>query len=337
MKNRRYGRLIVFSLCLLLLAAYFIPLPYYVSKPGSAMELDPIIDVKGGEEAKGSFMLTTIRMGQANIYNYALAQVLDYWSLYKESEVRGENETDEEYQMRQLYMMEGSKEKAIMSAFKAADQPYTVSYEGIYIFSVQQGMPAADVLKPADRIVRIDGNKIESSSQFKEYITDKQAGDTVKLDFIRDDKTFVEEVRLEKMKETGQPGIGIVLTDDIEVESDPAVEIDSSSIGGPSAGLMFALEIYNQLVEEDVTRGLKIAGTGTMDENGAVGPIGGIDQKVVAADKSGAVVFFAPNEGGKSGSNYEVAKRTAEDIGTDMDIVPVDTLQDALNYLKQMK
>ena len=77
---------------------------------------------------------------------------------------------------------------------------------------------------------------------------------------------------------------------------DPKVKIDSHEIGGPSAGLMFTLEIYNQLVEDDLTRGHEIAGTGTINEKGEVGPIGGIQQKVVAASDAGAEVFFAPNE-----------------------------------------
>ena len=100
---------------------------------------------------------------------------------------------------------------------------------------------------------------------------------------------------------------------------------------------MFSLEIYNQLVKEDMTKGYTIAGTGTIDEEGHVGAIGGIDQKIVAASESGADIFFAPNENGAVGSNYEVALATAEDIGTSMKVVPVDTMEDALNYLKSLE
>lgn len=74
------------------------------------------------------------------------------------------------------------------------------------------------------------------------------------------------------------------------------MKINSHEIGAPSAGLMFTLEIYNQLVEEDLTKGHEIAGTGTINEKGEVGPIGGINQKVVVASDAGAEVFFAPNE-----------------------------------------
>ncbi len=99
---------------------------------------------------------------------------------------------------------------------------------------------------------------------------------------------------------------------------------------------MFSLEIYDQLTEGDLTKGHQIAGTGEIDYEGNVGRIGGIDKKVVAADREGVEVFFAPNEGGRGGdSNYEVAKKKAKEIDTDMVIVPVDTFDDAIKYLKE--
>ncbi|KHE71812.1 hypothetical protein LD39_07855 [Halobacillus sp. BBL2006] len=100
---------------------------------------------------------------------------------------------------------------------------------------------------------------------------------------------------------------------------------------------MFSLEIYDQLTEKDITKGYQIAGTGEVNYEGQVGRIGGIDKKVVAASEDGCQIFFAPNEDGRKGSNYQVAKETAEEINTDMKVVPVDTFQDALNYLKDME
>jgi PDZ domain-containing protein len=99
---------------------------------------------------------------------------------------------------------------------------------------------------------------------------------------------------------------------------------------------MFSLEIYNQLTKGDLTSGYDIAGTGTMSDDGTVGPIGGIQQKIVAADKSGAEIFFAPNENGAAGSNYEDALIAAKDIDTDMKIVPVDNFEDAVAYLTKL-
>ena len=96
-------------------------------------------------------------------------------------------------------------------------------------------------------------------------------------------------------------GIGIGLVDDRELIVNPNVRVNTEEIGGPSAGFMFSLEIYNQLTEDDLTRGYNIAGTGTMLQMGTVGEIGGIQQKVIAAEKSGAEIFLAPNQNGKQG------------------------------------
>ncbi|MEH6944896.1 SepM family pheromone-processing serine protease [Bacillus sp. JJ722] len=337
MKWRRVvkGSLIIISL--LVLCAYFIPLPYYVSKPGMAKELEPIIEVDNGTDATGNFMLTTVQMGKANIFTYTLAQFMDYWTIHDENEVRRDDETDEEYEMRQLHMMEGSKEKAIISAFHEAKKPYETVYKGIYVYGLVDGMPAADVLEVGDRVTKVNQKRIESSKQFTNIIAQHKQGDSINLEIIRDKKVLHKDVKLEKIPETGKLGIGIILIDDIDVKTTPHVSIDSDQIGGPSAGLMFSLEIYNQLVKEDITKGYEIAGTGTINEKGEVGAIGGIDQKVVAASDSGAQVFFAPNENGRKDSNYALAKKTAEDIKTDMKIIPVDTIDDALDYLKKLK
>lgn len=334
--NKIFRTGLIVSLIIFLIV-YFIPIPYYISKPGMARELEPIVEVDGGSEAEGSFMLTTIQMGKANGFTYALANMLSYWTIYKEEEIKGQDETDNEYEMRQMYLMEGSKEKAIISAFKAAGEEYRTMYNGIYVYRVVEGMPAAGVLQAGDRITKINQKKIESTSEFTEYIVNQKEGAEIDLELVRNDEIVHKSVEVKMNADTGKVGIGIVLVDDIEVETNPKVEIDSSEIGGPSAGLMFSLEVYNQLVEEDITKGYSIAGTGTIDEEGIVGAIGGIDQKVVAADKSGADIFFAPYENGEENSNYSVAVKTAKDIGTSMKIVPIDTMAEALDYLANLE
>ena len=108
MSRKMYVRTFLVAAILLIASALY-SLPYYVSKPGMAKELEPIIEVSGGDEAKGSFMLTTVRMGRANIYSYMMAKWSKYQELYPETSIRSEDETDEEYNIRQLHLMDGSK------------------------------------------------------------------------------------------------------------------------------------------------------------------------------------------------------------------------------------
>jgi Lon-like protease len=324
-------------IALMMIAGIFFSLPYYVSKPGIAKELAPIIQVEGGQEGKGSFMLTTVRMGRANIYSYVEAKLFDYVELYPVEAILHETETQDEYNARQLHMMAGSKLNAIEVAYKKAGFPVEYKYQGVYVVQVVPDMPAEGKLLPGDRIIEVDSQKFTSSESFIDYVGKKKAGNQVELTIKRNNKTKNVNVTLQAFKEDPKKvGIGISLVDDKEIIVDPKVSVKTDEIGGPSAGLMFSLEIYDQLMDEDFTKGYKIAGTGTIDSKGAVGPIGGIDQKIVAADKAGAEIFFAPNEKGTNDSNYKLAVKTASQIGSKMKIVPVDLIDDAINYLQKL-
>jgi Lon-like protease len=324
-------------IALLMIAGIFYSLPYYVSKPGIAKELAPIIQVEDRKEGKGSFMLTTVRMGKANIYSYAEAKLFDYVELYPVDAILHETETQDEYNARQLHMMAGSKLNAIEVAYKKAGYPVEYEYKGVYVVQVIPDMPAEGKLLPGDRIIEVDSQKFASSESFIEYVGSKKAGNHVELTIKRNNKTEKVKVTLQAFQEDPKKvGIGISLVDDKEIIVNPKVTVKTDEIGGPSAGLMFALEIYDQLMEEDFTKGYKIAGTGTIDSKGAVGPIGGIDQKIVAADKAGAEIFFAPNEKGIHDSNYNLAVKTVNEIDSKMKIVPVDLIDDAINYLQKL-
>lgn len=336
MSRKTYVRTFL-VVAILLIASALYSLPFYVSKPGMAKELEPIIEVSGGDEAKGSFMLTTVRMGRANIYSYMLAKWSKYQELYPETSIRSEDETDEEYNIRQLHLMDGSKNNAIKIAYEKAGKEVEYEYLGVYVLDVLKGMPAAKELKAGDQIIQVDDVKFKSAQEFMDYINGKKAGDEVKIVYKREETEKTVVLSLQPFKnDPKRVGIGISLDDNRRVITKPAIAIDSEQIGGPSAGLMFSLEIYNQLTKGDLTNGFDIAGTGTMSDDGTVGPIGGIQQKIVAADKSGAEIFFAPNENGAAGSNYEDALIAAKDIDTDMKIVPVDNFEDAIAYLTKL-
>src|SRR5690625_3079114 len=239
----------------------------------------------------------------------------------------------------QLQMMESSQEASKVVAYEAAGADINVTYDGVFVVGVVENMPAEGILQMGDQITGIDGNKISEADDLISYVEQKKSGDIITLDVERDDEQLTEEITLETCEEKNDKiGVGIQIVTDRNVEVDPEVRFASGEIGGPSAGLMFSLEIYDQLTEKDLTKGYEIAGTGEVDYDGNVLRIGGIDKKVIAADRAGSDIFFAPNEnGGAKDSNYQVAKETAEEINTDMKIVPVDTFDDALKYLQKLE
>lgn len=339
MSNKKRIRLLIIT-AIILLAPSFYFLPYYVSKPGIAKELQPIIQVEDGFVEEGKFMLTTVRMGKANIYSYLFAKFSKYQKIYTEEQIKGENETDKEYTVRQLYLMDSSKLNAIEVAYSKANQPVSVKYNGVYVLNVEPGMPAEGKLEPADRIFEVDGTTFSSSSEFIDYVSGKKAGDNITLTYERNNEENVVDITVATFtnkENKGRIGIGIGLVDDRELVAEPEVVVKTDEIGGPSAGFMFSLEIYNQLVKDDLTKGYAIAGTGTISKDGEIGKIGGIEQKVIAADKAGADIFLAPNENGEEDSNYQNAVITAKDIGTKMKIIPIDTFDQAINFLENLE
>lgn len=334
LRENRWIKLTTFSF-ILAIVLIFIKLPFYVTQPGMATELKTMVEIEEGFEDQGTFALTTVRVGRANVFSYLLAHTQKFYEIFPVEDVKYEGETDEEYIERQIHMMKASQQSAILVAYKAAGKDVMIHNNGILVMKVLEGMPAASVLQAGDVIKKVDGEPMETADDFIDYVKRRKEGDDIQLEIERDHEVQQVEVGIAPFpNDPDKIGIGISLITDRSLETIPKITLNTEDIGGPSAGLMMALEIYNQLTKEDVTGGLKIAGTGTINENGEVGPIGGISQKVVAAHKAGMEIFFAPNEKGAEQSNYKEALETAKEIQTEMKIVPVDSFSDALNYLK---
>ncbi|MDM5156112.1 SepM family pheromone-processing serine protease [Bacillus sp. DX1.1] len=335
-KRFRFVYALLIGVILAMLLVY-VRLPYYITKPGMAEKLEPYVQVDGGTKESGDFMLVTVSMGRANVVNFLSAKFNKYNQIFKEEEILQQNESDEDYQFRQVYAMKDSQNAAIYNAYKRANRSVSFQNKGVLVAGITKNMPAEGKLKLGDVIVAVDGQSFETAEQFIAYMKGKKEGEAVNIEYVRDKKSHTEKLTLKPIPEDkSRAGIGVSIITDKELTVDPKVKIDANDIGGPSAGLMFTLEIYNQLVKEDMTKGHEIAGTGTINEKGEIGPIGGIQQKVVAAHDAGAEIFFAPNEKGAPKSNYKEAVIAAKDIKTKMKIVPVDTLDDALAYLEKM-
>lgn len=326
------------TLFVVVVIAFFLAtykLPYYIYKPGGADALAPIVKVDDGYESKGDMHLVTVGGLQATPIQFVWAKLHKHQEIVPLSDVRPEGVTEEDYLHAQLQMMENSQEKSTVVAYEAADADISITFDGVYVVNVIEDMPADGILEMGDLITGIDGEDVNEADDLIDYVEGMDDGDTVSVTFKRDEETLTKDVTLEAFEEEDDKvGVGIQLVTDRDVDIDPEVTFSSGNIGGPSAGLMLSLKIYDQLTEEDLTKGYQIAGTGEIDYEGNVYRIGGIDKKIIAADREGCNIFFAPNENGAEGSNYEVAKQTAEEIDSDMKVIPVDTFDDALDYIE---
>jgi len=338
-RRRRRWRALALAVLLLLTAAWFIPVPYYVLRPGSAVPVLQLVDVAGGDlREKGQFLLTTVTVREGNALEYLFARMIPGSKLVPRERMLEPGENPETYHLRQKEWMLLSQQDAIIAAFRHAGRPVREILLGVKVLRTLSGMPAERVLASGDRIVAVDGRPAKTVSQLLGMLKGKREGESVRLTLWRKGRKLERTVSLARFSPSGggQAGIGIVPVTERRVQTDPRVRIRADHIGGPSAGLMFALEILNQLTPGDLTRGLKIAGTGTISAEGEVGQIGGVEQKVMAADREGADLFFVPADVRPGDSNQSKAEAVAREIGSRMKIVPVHSLEEAVRYLKRM-
>lgn len=326
----------------------FYKLDAYIMSPGSAYDVSRFVTVQNGDELdEGTFNLMTVSLMRATPLLYGLSKVREYQEIMPLNRVRQEEEDDEEYAVRQLKLMNDSQFNALHVAFSRANLNYSVTYKGVFVLNVLTGGAADGILKAGDEIVEVNGERIDKQATLVDKINEVKQNEDITLTINRNNELMEKTISLKEIPgANGRIGLGITFTESKSIKTDPKVKINTEDIGGPSAGLMFTLEILNQLLDEDLTKGYKVAGTGEMYEDGTVGRIGGIEYKVVAADKDGMDIFFAPDDTITAKmlesnpdlvSNYEAAVKTAEKIGTKMKIVPVKTIDDALEYLQALE
>ena len=324
--NRIIGLIFIF-----LIVSYFIPTPYMLVKPGIAQELSPLVTVENAKkgEISGAFMLTAVQSKRATIFDLVKVFVTnpEGVEITPFREQLPEDMEMEEYIKIMGDLMEESKLKAQAVAFEKAGYDYKVSGKGAEVVEVMKDGSASDKLKNGDIIQSIDGKKVELATDAVQLIRSHDIGEKVNIKVKRDDKIKSYQLKtIEIENQPGKPSVGIfITTKDLNYEFPRNVKFDTRNIIGPSAGGVFTLEIYNQLSDKDITGGQRIAGTGTIASDGTIGRIDGILQKIIAADKARADLFFVPKE------NYETAQKTTRDIK----LVSIENIDDALDYLKK--
>ena len=339
-RNRtNWAKISLITLLIFLIIA-FIPTPYYLYQPGTVEKLADKVTVEGGHKAeKGSFSLTTVLSIKAsNPYVLLYGLFAPDTQIESQQNVKGDL-TDEEYNELLMHMMDGSQTNAIAAGLKTAGEKVETVHDGVFIQAILPKSEAKKVLQVGDVIHTLDGKTLNKTDDFINYINaNKKAGDKIKVGFTRDGKDKTTTVKVMKLDpKSKKVGVGIVPDDMIQLQTDRNVKMNVADIGGPSAGLMFSLEIFNQLSKEDMTKGYKIAGTGTIDPEGHVGQIGGIRDKIVAAHNAHVNIFFCPKDINPEDANEKDIKDEAKKRNYHIKIVPVATTKEAVDYLKTLQ
>ena len=323
-----------------------ISMPYYAMSPGPVSDVSDYIEVaEPHETTEGELFFLTVSLQEVNVIEWVAAKLDERVDLAPVENIRPAGVTQEELRVYNLGLMDRSKEDAKYVALTYLGYDVTYNGSGALISSTIEESAAEGTLEAGDVIVAVEGEPVEFSSDAVDLIGRRAPGDELVLTIERtdaDDPEIVETLDItlvlgpyrfidedgNVLDDPDRGMVGVMLTDaPVEVVFPVDVEIDSQNIGGPSAGLMFTLEIIDALTEDDLTQGRRIAGTGTIDADGNVGAIGGMRQKTYGAIDAGAEYLLVP------ANNWDEAVDAA---GDDIELVKVTTIQDAMTFLASL-
>lgn len=318
------------SMLILLAGALFVPLPIFLERPGRPVSLAACVQVddENATPVTGDFLLMTISVGGGTAVD-ALVAAFDRDTLVVRREgLIPAGEAPAAYFRRQRQAFVTTADVAAAVGLQAAGMHTEMTGEGVSVIQTFEDTPAAALLLPGDIIKAVNGEPVLTEDVISEAIASVPVGEPLILSVRRGNRDI--DVRIAAVDSDGTPIIGIEPeTVNPRVTLPVAVDVASGPTGGPSAGLTIALTVYDQVLPGvDLAAGRTVAGTGTIDYSGQVGPIGGAGLKVVAADRIGADVFLVPE------LNYAEAL-AALPPGSPMEIVKIATFADAQRVLEE--
>ncbi len=303
MSQRLIAALLAAPLVLaLFVAAWFTSLPYATYEPGPTVDVldqpdgSETIQVRGVKTYRdtGELRLTTVSVSPVG-KKLSLPELM--WAWFDDEEavlpydyVHPDDVTAEEDERQGAVSMVTSQDVAIANALRELDYDVESALQVAYVVP---DSPSDGALEVRDVVLRVDGEAVDSPQMLVDSIRDTPDGESVTLQVERRGEKRDVELTPQKDPEDGVKRVGFTPGQGFRYPFDVTVNIDPN-IGGPSAGLMFALGIYDTLTEGSLTGGGVVAGTGTLDLDGAVGPIGGVQQKIAGAERDGAELFLVP-------------------------------------------
>ena len=304
----------------------FVKSDYYFMSPGPPYQWNIEIENVQTYEYDGNLYQLTVRRDEANYFVYAWARLNSQIDLYPREVILPDGVTPQELSEISIQNMMTSENVAIAVALDSLNYDIQSEGDGVLVVGLLDDSPVKDKLIKNDLIVSINNELVKSVSEFISMLRTYEIGDIVNIGLIRNEQELTIETKLiEHVEYENEPMVGFLASTPNQQFIFPfEVDIKTGNVGGPSAGMMMALNVYNLLTEDDITNGKKIAGTGTIEIDGSIGPVGGVKQKVIAAKRANAGLILVPI------ANYEEASVFADD---NTQIVAVDSFDNALNVI----
>lgn len=318
-----------FIFIIVIFILFFIKFPYYIDAPGGIINVNDRIKTNVEYEEGGSFNLAYVSEYDANLFTLFIACINKDWEIIKEEDVLLDNETAKDYNTRDKLLMEESISNAINVAYNKSNSKIDILDKKVkvaYIFE-----ESITNLKVGDQIIEVNNKKINSKEEIKHILSEYKIGDEINLKVKNNNKEYYRKAKL--IEYEGEIIIGVMIVQVNDYDLEPNIEVKTNKReSGPSGGLMLALSIYNKLIDKDITNNLTIVGTGTIDMDGNVGDIGGVEYKLKAAVKEDADLFIVP-----SGENYDEAIKVKKENNYKIKIIGVSTFDEMLDYLEKTK
>jgi PDZ domain-containing protein len=307
----------------------------YIFLPDEAHPVDPVVTVPGespsaaGEEDEGGgIYFVDVLVRRATLMERLVPSIREGASLVPAQAINPTGLSDARRRAGNLREMTRSQAIAAAVALRQLGYDVSATPRGALVETVFPGTPAAGELEPTDVIVAVDGKQVRTPSDLRRLVSAKRPGSQVKLAVRRgEERVDVELTTARDPQEPARSIVGVAASQDANIRLPVRVKIDAGNVGGPSAGLPFALDIYDEL-GRDIDRGHRIAATGEIELDGDVLPVGGLKQKTIGARRSGVDTFLVP-----AGENAEEARKHAGD----MRVVPVRNFQQALRALQTLE
>ena len=310
-------------------ALWFIPTGYTAYAPGITGYLPSMVRVRGAHPSpRGRLLMVAIYVVPANALLYLWAHLSDTYQLVPTAAVLPDMSMAQFVKVS-LAQMRGSQEDAEVAGERAAGLPARVSVKpGLLVLGVLKNSSARRILTAGSTILKVNGHAVTLASEPR-LMRRYHVGERVSVEARVSGRLKTFPVTLMHIAGDPSPAIGVEVTTPVRYIIPRPVTFSVHNIGGPSAGMMFSLEIYEQITGKNLARGRVVAGTGEITPTGQVLPIGGIAEKVITVHRAGATVFLCPQ------ANYAKAVATARAHGYHLTIFPVTSLHQAIADLSR--
>ena len=307
------------------------PIDCYIMAGGGILNISDRVEVDTNYKVKGSFNYAYVTERNNILLNYIISKFKKEWEVEEIADYSYDtNETYEDLEVRSKLEMDEAESNALAVAYSHANKSIKVKSTKIMVNYVTKTLKNTD-FEIGDQIISVDNKKVISVENYRDYINSKNIGDVVKVKVINKNKEYIRNATIFEEDGNKYSGIGVSTINIYDLKPNTKIKSKDSE-SGPSGGLMLTLEIYNKLVKEDITNGLTIVGTGTIDEDGKVGSIGGVKYKLMGAVEGEADIFLVPD-----GENYKEAIKFKKKKGYKIKIIPIKTFNEALEKLKKLK